>query len=85
MSCCGSKREELRQSLSSPVAQIETTEPPKMWDDVIFEFTGTGTLSVRVSVTGIHYLFNGSGVKISVDYRDAGGMRAEPLLKRVSQ
>lgn len=86
MSCCGSKREELRQSLSLPVtAKQETNEPPKMWDDITFEFTGTGTISVRGSVTGIHYLFNGTGVKVLVDYRDVSGMRAEPLLKRVSQ
>lgn len=86
MSCCGSKREELRQSLSLPAtAKHETNETPKMWDDITFEFTGTGALSVRGNVTGIHYLFNGTGVKILVDYRDVSGMRSEPLLKGVNQ
>ena len=85
MSCCGSKREDLRQSLSPGITQQETNEPPKMWRDITFEFTGTGTHSIRGSVTGIHYLFNGTGVKVTVDYRDVSGMRGEPLLKRISQ
>jgi hypothetical protein len=86
MSCCGSKREELRQSLSLPVnVQQEPDETLKMWDDITFEFTGTGALSVRGNVTGIHYLFNGTGVKVLVDYRDVSGMRGEPLLKRIRQ
>lgn len=84
MSCCGNKRESLKQSSSLQVAQQETDDPPKMWNDVTFEYTGEGIFTVKGSVTGINYQFNETGNRIAVDYRDAGGMRGEPLLKKVS-
>lgn len=84
MSYYRSKGDELKQPLSAPVAEQDTTVPAQKQHDVTFEFTGSGNFSVRGNVTGIYYMFTGTGSKISVDCRDAGGMRGELLLKQIS-
>lgn len=84
MSCCGNKRESLKQSSSSQNSPLEIKQPIKMWNDVVFEYTGSGVLVVKGSVTGVHYQFKGNGFQILIDYKDAAGMRGEPLLKKVN-
>jgi hypothetical protein len=83
MSCCGNKRESLKQSFTSPVQETEQLST-KMWNDVLFEYTGNNNFAVKGSVTCNRYIFNKTGERQLVDYRDASGMRAEPLLKKVS-
>jgi len=82
MSCCGKKREELSQSLSSNT--IINSSPVKMWDDVLFEYTGETGLTVKGSVSRNIYRFNSPGETQLIDYRDASGMMAVPVLKKVS-
>jgi len=83
MSCCGKKREELTQSLSSNT--INNSAPVvKMWDDVLFEYTGETGLTVKGSVSRTMYRFNSPGDTQLVDYRDASGMMAVPVLKKVN-
>lgn len=79
MSCCGQKRNEYRQQVSSTSAQSYT--PPKTWKDVRFEYTGTSSLTVKGAVTGKKYLFAQPGDILLVDYRDAGAMYGVSNLK----
>jgi hypothetical protein len=85
MSCCGSKRESLKQSLSSQNQSAVVQEPLRMWSDVLFELTGAAPLLVRGSVTGTRYHFAYTGEQLIIDYRDVSGMRAEPFLKKVNK
>lgn len=84
MSCCGSKRESLKQSFVTQVQEQTEQLSTKMWNDVLFEYTGNNSFTVKGSVTGNRYSFNKTGEQQLVDYRDVSGMRAEPLLKKVS-
>ena len=84
MSCCGSKRENLKQSLVSSSNETLVQEPAPMWNDVWFELTGAAPLVVKGSVTGTRYYFSNTGERLLIDYRDASGMRAEPLLQKVN-
>lgn len=84
MSCCGSKRESLKQSFASQVQEQTEQHSAKMWNDVLFEYLGNSSLTVKGSVTGNRYNFSKTGEQQLVDYRDASGMRAEPLLKKVN-
>jgi len=84
MSCCGSKRESLKQSFASQVQGQAEQLSTKLWNDVLFEYTGDNSFTVKGSVTGNRYSFNKTGERQLVDYRDASGMRAEPLLKKVN-
>jgi hypothetical protein len=82
MSCCGNKRTEYAQTIAgSGKPTIEYTSR-KMWDDVYFEYTGATALTVTGSITGKRYRFACKGDVQLIDYRDAGGMRAVPVLKR---
>lgn len=83
MSCCGSKRESLKQSFASQVQETEQ-HSTKMWNDVLFEYTGNNSFTVKGSVTGNRYNFTKTGERQLVDYRDASGMRAESSLKKVN-
>ena len=84
MSCCGSKRESLKQSFASQVQEQMEQLSTKMWNDVLFEYTGNNSFTVKGSVTGNRYSFTKTGERQLVDYRDASGMRAEPLLKKLN-
>lgn len=81
MSCCGNKREEFLQSLSSQ----KTTLIPvvKTWSDMMFEYIGQTSLVVKGSVSGNVYRFSKTGVSLLVDYRDVSGMMAVPMLKKL--
>jgi len=81
MSCCGKKREELTQSLSSNT--VNNSAPAKMWDDVLFEYTGETGLTVKGSVSRNMYRFNKPGDVQLIDYRDASGMMGVPVLKKL--
>jgi hypothetical protein len=83
MSCCGSKRESLKQSLSSQNQNTSVEENTRMWSDELFEFTGIAPHLVKGSVTGTRYQFTFTGERLLIDYRDVSGMRAEPLLQKV--
>lgn len=80
MSCCGNKREALAQQLSS--AKTVSTPVVKMWNDVLFEYTGETALTVKGSVSRNIYRFTKPGDTQLVDYRDASGMMAVPMLRK---
>jgi hypothetical protein len=81
MSCCGNKREELVQQLSSDKIKAPVI---KMWNDVLFEYTGETSLTVKGNVTRTVYRFNTKGDIQLIDYRDASGMMAVTVLKKLN-
>ncbi len=82
MSCCGSKREKYNQSVSNSLAQeVQNDAPAARWSDVQFEYTGETGLTITGNVSGKRYRFNPPGEVLSIDYRDASGMRGGPVLK----
>jgi hypothetical protein len=85
MSCCGSKRENYVQPVANSLAQqVNSPVPAKMWPDVNFEYTGETGLTVTGNVTGKRYRFSSKGEIQLVDYRDASGMMAVPVLKKIN-
>lgn len=81
---CGNKRNEYTnqpQKLSNAVAGMEQTK--KLWADIYFEYTGNSGLTIIGGVTGKRYRFDHSGDIQLIDYRDAGGMIAVPVLKKI--
>ena len=86
MSCCGNKRSSLHKTsakLSDPVITGEVSRT-KRWKDILFEYTGDSSFVVRGFVTGQSYHFPDKGSVQVIDYRDASGFHAEPLLKRIT-
>lgn len=83
--CCGKKRtghENYMSNHSTPYSAPYQTHqnPPK--PDVEFEYTGDTALTVVGGITGTSYRFSFKGDTRQVDYRDAGGMMAVPVLSR---
>jgi hypothetical protein len=79
---CGNKRNELNHSptsMSGPVVAATRHQP--RWPDVSFEYTGKTALSVAGNITGKKYRFHHPGDIQLIDYRDASGMMAIPVLK----
>lgn len=86
MSCCGSKRNEYKRVIAVQRTSATTDNPPaavKVREDALFEYAGLTGLTVTGSVTGNMYHFTQNGGPQFVDYRDAGEMMGNPLLKRV--
>lgn len=83
---CGNKRNELNHSptsMSGPV--VTTTRHQPTWPDVSFEYTGKTALSVAGNITGKKYRFHHPGDIQLIDYRDASGMMAIPVLKKTKE
>lgn len=78
---CANKRNQFTQSLSGNV--VDEKVHSQMWPDVNFEYTGNTGLSVTGGITGKKYRFNYTGDLQLVDYRDASGMVAIPVLRRL--
>ncbi len=83
MSCCGKKRNEYLGALSTGSTAYTHTPSGQFWEDIFFEYTGETGLTVKGGITGRSYRFNTTGDRQQVDYRDAGGLMAIPLLKKV--
>ncbi len=82
MSCCGNKRKEYVRSRPFTHSSDLPTVPVKMPEDVSVEYTGYTGLTVTGTITGNKYRFSGTGDIQLVDYRDAGGLMAIPVLKK---
>ena len=77
--CCGQKRNDYSNKSQSTNSQSSTSST----SDVSFEYTGESALSITGSSTGRRYRFNRKGEVQSIDFRDASGMMAVPVLRRV--
>jgi hypothetical protein len=81
---CGNKRNEYHQQVKnqSNNSMFDQTSP-KMWKDAQFKYTGKTALTVTGVITGKQYRFSQPGDIQTVDYRDAGAMKAVPALKSI--
>ena len=80
---CGNNRQDLAAGRSLRLGNNHPLPSKnKMWEDVSFEYTGMSALSVTGNITGKHYRFTQPGNVQLVDYRDASGMMAIPVLRR---
>ncbi|MEP7110104.1 MAG: hypothetical protein ABI760_19065 [Ferruginibacter sp.] len=84
---CGKKREEYPARQSYSLSGSKNIEPQqnKMWGDVHFEYTGLSALTVTGNISGKIYRFTRPGNVQIVDYRDASGMIAVPVLRKVNK
>jgi len=97
MSCCGKSRTQLfiatgttakstpaavqRQSVMARASAAAPAGPPAA--TTTFQYTGKTRLTVIGPVSRRRYDFDRSGVRISVDARDANSLATVPTLKRV--
>lgn len=82
MSCCGKKITGQQINISSD--QSGTFIPvTKMWNDILFEYTGATGLTVKGGISRKVYRFNNAGDVQMIDYRDASGMMGIPVLKKL--
>lgn len=84
MSCCGNKRNAWHRI--EAVHSYKTSLPnssQKDREEAYFEYTGESALSITGPVSGKKYRFLFKGDRQLADYRDASGMMAVPVLKRV--
>ncbi len=81
---CGNKRTlfEQQTNIQSGFAHYKRNHFGET--DLPFEYTGKTGLSATGSITGKQYRFNFTGDIQLVDYRDAPGMSAIPVLKKLS-
>ncbi|MEO6734590.1 MAG: hypothetical protein ABIN01_25440 [Ferruginibacter sp.] len=82
---CGNKRNEYSTGQHMRIGNPQNIPPQgkKMWPDVYFQYTGKSALTVTGKITGKTYRFTKPGEMKVIDYRDASGMMAVPVLKKV--
>lgn len=85
MSCCGSRRAQWaqEQARSGPPASAPAVDRSETGGRParIFEYSGTGALTVRGAVSGAVYRFDRRGARVEVQYEDSFALMAEPELK----
>jgi non-ribosomal peptide synthetase component E (peptide arylation enzyme) len=78
MSCCGEKREQLRQATQAHlVPEAEENSP------AYFQYTGKTGLTVMGPRTRKRYRFDSRGALVAVDPRDRHSLAAVPSLREV--
>jgi hypothetical protein len=79
MSCCGKKRAEFagRRTAPAPEVMVETEPARRPASPKIFEYTGTGMLTVTGVVSGTVYRFGHRGARVEVAYEDTFAMMGE--------
>lgn len=89
MSCCGKKRAELvtaRRTIAMPPAATVDSPLPRRGDGSrIFEFTGSGVLTVTGAGSGRVYEFGPMNPQLEVAFEDSFAMMAEPNLRRIAR
>lgn len=71
---------------STPLSNTpEAAEPKRMWQDVDFQYTGGTALTIKGSITGKLYRFVQPNSIQKIDYRDASGMMAVPVLRKINR
>ena len=86
MSCCGSRRQQFwttpqvsatRSTPVTPAGLAPVQQPGRA-----FIFEGLATIMIIGSVTGRRYHFPHAGARVTVDPRDAPGLRGKPVIRR---
>ena len=84
---CGNKRNEFTSGNQHFAIGNPHNIPPqgkKMWPDIYFEYTGKTALTVTGKITAKTYRFSKPGEKVLIDFRDAPGMMAVPVLRKAN-
>ncbi|AHF17732.1 hypothetical protein [Niabella soli] len=82
---CGNRRQQFQQQVvARHYDQPAENAVEKKVQDVTFEYIGKTALTVTGSITRKRYYFSHPDQVLKVDYRDAPGMMAVPLLKKVN-
>jgi hypothetical protein len=63
--------------------EIPELPQPEVPQGKVFEYTGTGSLSITGAYTGYTYYFPFTGAQVNVDYHDVFALVAEPGLTLV--
>jgi hypothetical protein len=88
MSCCGNKREQLRQTIRAhpvptPVERPSSQPQPERNSPVYFQYIGKTGLIVMGPWTHRRYYFDSPGAMVAVDRKDRRALAAIPTLKEV--
>jgi len=88
MACCGQKRALLRQQSASKrdvpsLEPIPTERERPSRESRVFEYLGTGMLTLYGAVSGTAYRFTYPGAVLEVLYEDSFAMMAERSLRWV--
>ncbi len=83
---CGNKRNEYaaEQHVAAGDHKNIPQQGKKMWPDIYFEYTGKTALTVTGKITAKTYRFSKPGEKVLIDFRDAAGMMAVPVLRKAN-
>ena len=84
--CCGQNRAMARaaalaaaSSAAKPPARVSGAEPHA----IVFEYAGSGSVTIRGPVTGQSYRFARPGDRVRVDPRDRASLAALPALRLI--
>lgn len=88
MSCCGSKRAQLRQATQvsqvlEPGKRTSLQHQPERHSPVYFRYIGKTRLTVMGPETHIRYRFRSPRAVVAVDPRDQRALAAVPTLRQV--
>ena len=82
--CCGNNRAAARSAAmaasSAPAIPVAKAPAPQV-SVIMFEYVGTGAVSIRGPVSGRRYTFARAGDRLRVDPRDRPGLAASPSLR----
>jgi len=82
MSCCGKKRNELRQQRSK-IAVKSAESPQEISPQTYFKYVGNSTFTMVGPMSGKLYYFSRPNAIVLVDYRDAFALKAIPALRQL--
>jgi hypothetical protein len=80
MGCCGNKRKAWQEQIGqnkhdeSDLSSLEQSDTNR---SIIFEYTGSESISVKGIVSGKIYRFLKSGSRVEIDYADSFALMAE--------
>ncbi len=83
MTCCGQRRLQHQRTNLGAAAGPASASTTHSSTSVVFEYIGATGLTAFGPVTGVRYRFNRPGARVPVDIRDAQGLGAVPVLRRV--
>jgi hypothetical protein len=81
MSCCGGRRVQFRQTLTTPMPPPARTLINSATNT--FEYVGRSALTVNGPVSRRMYRFDRPGARADVDPRDVASLSSVPMLRRV--
>ncbi len=85
MSCCGTKREQLKFENKPRVNPVIKDTPTPERSATLFEYIGHRSMKIRATSSGRTYYFRYYGFQIQVAFEDKFALMAESDLRPVKQ